>query len=98
MENKEFVLEALERITPNTEWNGKYAEDKKALENLDILEDMLECLLYKLFYCSDDIKEWFNDNFYADIAKKKRKIINDLKNNFFGCGTRENSDLIKEIL
>lgn len=79
MENKEFILEALKRITPNTSWHGDGDLDNKSIKNIDILDKMLEFILEELF--EDSIVPPGNkgNHTFEKIAEKKQKIIDKLK-------------------
>lgn len=83
MENEEFILEALKRITPDTSWHGETYADNKSIKNIDILEDMIYFLLGELFeYSIVPAGNRGNYSFEA-IAKKKQKVFNSIKGNYF---------------
>ena len=83
MENEEFILEVLKRITPDTSWYGESNADNKSIKNIDILEDMIYFLLGELYkYSIVPTGNKGNGSFEA-IAKKKQKVLNDIKGNYF---------------
>lgn len=82
MTNEEFIMEALKKLTLDTEWHGETYADEKALANLDILGSMLDYLLGNLFYGSIDF-EGVTSGSYKAISKRKRKIINYLNDEYF---------------
>lgn len=49
MTDKEFILEALKRITPDTSWHGETHADNISIDNIDTLEEMIYFLLDELF-------------------------------------------------
>lgn len=83
MENKEFVLETLKRITPDTSWHGETDIDEESLKNIDILDEMIDFILDELF--KDYIVPSGNkgNRSYEKIAAKKQKIIRALNENIF---------------
>lgn len=79
MEDKEFILETLKRITPDTSWHGETNSDNKSIKNIDILEDMIYFLLDELFNCST-VPEGNKRNYSCKaIAKKKQEVIHCIK-------------------
>lgn len=83
MTNKEFILEALKKITPDTSWHGETCADDKSIDNIDTLEDMIFFLLDELFIdsvVSASHKE--NDSCEA-IARAKQRVINYIKEEYF---------------
>lgn len=83
MENEEFILEALKRITPDTSWYGETNSDNKSLKNIDILEEMIYFLLGELFkYSIVPAGNKGNGSFEA-IAKRKQKVFNSIKGDYF---------------
>ena len=82
MKKEEFIMEALKKLTPDTEWHGEAYADEKVLANLDILESMLDYLLGNLFYGSIDF-EGVTSSSYKAISKRKREIINYLNDEYF---------------
>lgn len=96
MEDKEFILEALKRITPDTSWYGETNADNKSLKNIDILEDMIYFLLGELFkYSIVPAGNKGNGSFEA-IAKKKQKVLTDIKGNYFETVEELKNDNNKE--
>lgn len=82
MTNKEFILEALKRITPDTSWHGETYTDDKSLKNIDILEEMIYFLLNELFIDST-VPAGNKENYsYEAIAKQKQKVINYIKEEY----------------
>lgn len=83
MEDKEFILEALKRLTPNTRWHGETYADDISLDNLDILDEMIYFLLDELFINSI-VPDGNKGNYsYEAIARKKQKIISFIKEDYF---------------
>lgn len=86
MTNKEFILEALKRLTPSTYWYGETNADNISIDNIDILEEMIYFLLDELFiYSTVPAGNKGNGSFEA-IAKKKQKIISFIKEEYFDLG------------
>lgn len=83
MEDKEFILEVLRRITPDTSWHGETCADDKSLDNMDILEDMIYFLLDELFIDSTVPDGNKGNGSYEAIAKRKQKVINYIKEEYF---------------
>lgn len=82
MEDKEFILEVLKRITPDTSWHGETCADNKSIDNIDILEDMICFLLDELFNYST-VPEGNKGNYsFRAIAKRKQKAIQYIKENW----------------
>ena len=79
MENKEFILEALKRLTPDTSWHGETCADDKSIDNMNILEDMICFLLDELFNCSTVPEGNKGNGSFRAIAKRKRKAIQYIK-------------------
>lgn len=75
MEDKEFTLEALKRLIPNTSWHGDSYLDGQSLKNLDVLGEMLEIMVDELMKdCFVPEGNRGNSSFEA-IAKKKQSIM-----------------------
>lgn len=49
MSDKKFIIEAIERLIPSSEWHGDSAEDAESLANIDIQEEALRIVWEKLF-------------------------------------------------
>ena len=83
MENREFVLEALKRLAPDTRWHGETLADEGSLGNIDILEEMAYFLLDELF--ADSVVPPGNrgNGSFEAIAKKKRKVVSDIAAEYF---------------
>lgn len=79
MEDKEFILEVLKRITPDTSWHGETYADDKSIENIDILEEMIYLLLDELFICSTVPEGNKGNGSFKAIAKKKQDVIHCIK-------------------
>jgi hypothetical protein len=83
MDNREFTLEALKRITPDTSWHGECCADNVSLANMNILGEMLYFLLDELFaYSSVPAGNKGNGSFEA-IARRKQEIISIIKEEYF---------------
>lgn len=96
MENEEFILEALKRITPDTSWYGETNSDNKSLKNIDILEEMIYFLLSELFkYSIVPAGNKGNGSFEA-IAKRKQKAFNSIKGDYFETAKELKNDDNKE--
>lgn len=84
MEEKEFVLEALKRLTPDTSWHGVCEDDEETYKNIPILAEMAYFIMSELFHHSvvpDGNAD--RDDFKA-IAKMKREIIEEIGCSYFG--------------
>lgn len=83
MKNREFTLEALKRITPDTSWHGESCADGNSLTNIDTLVEMLYFLLDELF--ADSIVPQGNKGNWSfeAIARQKQKIISYIKEEYF---------------
>lgn len=79
MEDKEFILEALKRITPDTSWHGESYADDKSLDNINILEEMIYFLLDELFIDSTVPEGNKGNGSFRAIAKRKQKAIQYIK-------------------
>ena len=82
MEDKEFILESLKRLTPDTSWHGESYADDKSIDNIDTLEDMIFFLLDELFNCSTVPEGNKGNGSFRAIAKRKRKAIQYIKENW----------------
>ena len=49
MSDKEFIIEAIDRLIPSSEWHGDGREDAESLANIDIQEEALRVVWEKLF-------------------------------------------------
>lgn len=83
MEDKDFILEALKRLTPNTSWHGETNADNISMDNIDILKEMVYFLLDELF--RDSIVPAGNKGNYSyeAIARNKQNIISFIKEEYF---------------
>lgn len=83
MTNRDFILETLKRITPNTSWHGETNADNISMNNIDILEEMIYFLLDELFNCSLVSEGNKGNGSFEAISRKKQKIIHFIKNEYF---------------
>lgn len=83
MTNREFILEALKRITPDTSWHGETFADIKSIDNIDTLEEMVYFLLEELFNCSSVPAGNKGNGSFETIANKKQKVISFIKEEYF---------------
>lgn len=73
MEEKEFVLETLKRIIPDTSWHGETTHDYTSVENIPVVEEMIYMLVEKFMYGANCARE---GNYSAErISKEKGKVI-----------------------
>lgn len=86
MEDREFILETLKRITPNTSWHGESYADDISMDNIDTLEEMVYFLLDELFNCSTVPEGNKGNGSFEAIARKKQKIISFIKEEYFSTG------------
>lgn len=86
MENREFALEALRRLTPDTGWHGEAYADEDSLANIDILEEMAYFILDELFADSTVPAGNKGNGSFEAIARKKRKIIATIREDYFDLG------------
>ena len=86
MTDKEFILEALKRITPDTSWHGETHADNISIDNIDTLEEMIYFLLDELFMDSTVPAGNRGNGSYETIARKKQKIISFVKEEYFDLG------------
>ena len=82
MNDKEFVLEALKRLIPDTSWWGESNHDSESVKNLDLLSNMIDMMIESLSEYSyvPEGNKW--NCSYEEIAMKKRYIIKGLKTYF----------------
>ena len=78
MNDKEFILEALNRLIPDTSWWGESNHDSDSVKNLDLLSNMIDMMIEALMEYSY-VPEGFRNDSYEEIARKKREIIKGLK-------------------
>ena len=79
MNDKEFVLEALKRLIPDTSWWGESNHDSESVKNLDLLSNMFDVMLESLTEYSYVPEGNKGNGSYEEIARKKRYIIEGLK-------------------
>lgn len=89
MTNKEFILEALKRLTPSIYWHGETNADNISIDNIDILEEMIYFLLVELFIDSTVPTGNKGNRSFEAIAKKKQKIISFIKEEYFNEGEKD---------
>lgn len=79
MDNKEFVLEALKRLTPDTSWWGESRHDDESIDNIELLGDMFDIMLRELL--NDSYVPEGNKGIasYESIAKAKQKVIDNIR-------------------
>lgn len=75
MKDEEFTLEALERIMPDTSWQGEMHHDEKSVENLRTFSKMMQIMLRELTEFSYVPEGNKNDGYYRKIAYVKQSII-----------------------
>ena len=78
MNDKEFVLEALNRLIPDTSWWGESNHDSDSMKNLDLLSNMIDMMIEVLMEYSY-VPEGFRNDSYEEIARKKRENLKGLK-------------------
>lgn len=79
MDNKEFILEALKRLVPDTSWWGESNHDGKSIENIALLEDMFDIMLNELLqdaYVPEGNKGMSS---FESIAKAKQEVIEQIR-------------------
>lgn len=79
---KQFILEVLKRITPDTSWHGETYSDDKSIKNIDILKEMIYFLLDELFIDSTVPDGNKGNGSYEAIARKKQMLIAFFKSFF----------------
>ena len=79
MNDKEIVLEALNRLIPDTSWWGESSHDSESVKNLDLLSNMIDMMIESLSEYSYVPEGNKGNGSYEEIAKKKREIIKGLK-------------------
>lgn len=80
MNEKEFRLEALRRLVPDTSWHGDFCLDRESLDNIEILDSMFATMLNELLrdcFVPEGNKD---DGYYKLIASKKQEIIKNIRN------------------
>jgi len=79
MDNKEFVLEALKRLIPDTSWWGESRHDDESIDSIELLEDMFDIMLRELL--NDSVVPAGNrgNGSYESIAKAKQKVIEHIR-------------------
>lgn len=83
MKKEKLVMKILKRLTPTVGWSlFDHRANQKALDNLDTLEEMVDYLLDKL---SEDSASVIgnDDSEHCDIACKKRKVLERLRDKYF---------------
>ena len=79
MEDKEFVLEALKRLVPDTSWWGESRHDDESIDNIKLLGDMFDIMLRELL--NDSYVPEGNKGIasYESIAKAKQEVIDNIR-------------------
>ena len=76
--DKEFRLEALRRLIPDTSWHGECYHDTKSVNNIDILAEMSYIIMEEMFNnCSVPEGNKGNGS-YEEIARSKQYVLRDL--------------------
>lgn len=79
MKEREFILEALKRLVPDTSWWGESNHDGKSIENIALLEDMFDIMLNELLqdaYVPEGNKGMSS---FESIAKAKQEVIANIR-------------------
>ena len=79
MDNKEFILEALKRLVPDTSWWGESNHDGKSIDNIELLGDMFDIMLNELLqdaYVPEGNK---GNSSFESIAKAKQEVIANIR-------------------
>lgn len=92
MTDREFILEAVKRLLPDTQWHGESYLDRKSLDNLDILSDILEIVLDELIGYSYVPEGNKNNGSFNAIAGKKQEIITWALKGLADSSTKERDD------
>lgn len=79
MKEREFILEAFQRLVPDTSWWGESRHDAKSCDNIELLGDMFEIMLRELFIDSDVPEENKGNASYESIAKAKQEVIEQIR-------------------
>lgn len=79
MEEKEFILEALKRLVPDTSWWGESRHDRESIDNIELLGDMFDIMLRELFIDSDVPEGNKGNASYESIAKAKQEVIEQIR-------------------
>lgn len=79
MEDKEFIVEALKRLIPDTSWWGECRHDNESIDNIKILDDMFDIMLRELL--NDSVVPAGNrgNGSYESIAKAKQRVIEHIR-------------------
>lgn len=97
MEDKEFILEAVKRLLPDTSWYGESCHDRKSVENIDIMRDVLYEVLDNIN--SDSVVPAGNrgNGSFEEIAKAKQEVIKELFSYYTGVDLDEVIEHYKSI-
>jgi hypothetical protein len=71
LDDKEFVIEAIRRLVPDSEWHGDSREDDVSLANVGIQKQVLQIVWSKLF--SDITVPGQSGNASAEAIMEKKK-------------------------
>ena len=79
MDNKEFILEALKRLVPDTSWWGESRHDRESIDNIELLGEMFDIMLNELLQDSY-VPEGNKGNASCEsIAKAKQTLIDNIR-------------------
>lgn len=94
--DKEFRLEALKRLIPDTSWYGESYHDTKSVNNIDVLAEMSYIIMEEMFRnCSVPEGNKGNGS-YEEIARSKRNVLRDLISD--ACDNNVFFDLVLEYI
>lgn len=79
MDNKEFILEALKRLVPDTSWWGESRHDGESIDNIELLGDMFDIMLNELLRDSYVPEGNKGNASYESIAKAKQMLIDNIR-------------------
>lgn len=74
MNDHEFIIDAINRLIPESEWHGESNLDSQSLKNIDIQYEALESIMDKLFK-NIVIYGWKSNASAEAIQEKKRKAL-----------------------
>lgn len=78
MTDREFILEAVKRLLPDTQWHGESYLDGKSIDNLDILREIIEIVLDELIGDSVVPEGNKGNGSFEAIAMRKQTIISEV--------------------
>lgn len=96
MTNKDFVVEAVKRLIPDTSWHGETNHDKNSLENLDIGEEILYIVFEELI--EEFIKNWKKKKNYdrIDVREALKRFLENYNINI-DFRTFNNKQIINDV-